>query len=385
MRHDAHMLLLLMTACGTPLAPSDTAPPTDCKAVADAGNYDTFYAPAAVREIRITMQEAAVATLKSDLRSYALGDVEIDGATYPDVGIRLKGSSSFQDFSGKPAFKIKLNEYCSGQKHADLKRLTLNNMTFDASQSQEVVNYQIWADAGLMAPKANYARVYFNDEFFGLYANVESMDGQWLKHRYDDATGDLWEAGDSADFDDDHLGGWSITKGDGDATALANVAAALQQDGSVYDNVGQFVNMDQFLSYWAWKSIVGDDDGYPWNLNDVFLYGNPANGGRFEMSPWGFDEGWKDYVNWDNASGALSDACKADKDCAARLKETLRSGLDAFDQIDVLGYARAAWSVSESYLADDARRPFTTKEVETARSEYETAIVGRSAVVRGRL
>ncbi len=379
------MLLLLLAACGSELAPSDTDPPLNCAAVADAGNYTTFFAPAAVREIRMTMSESALNGLKSDLRTYALGDVEIDGTLYPDVGIRLKGNSSFDDFSGKPAFKIKLSEYCPGQKHADLKRLTLNNMTTDASQSQELVNYQVWMAAGLMASQANYARVYFNEEFFGLYTNVESMDKQWLKHRYDDATGDLWEAGDSADFDAEHINGWSLTTGDGDTDVIANVAAALQQDGSVYDNVGAFVNMDQFLAYWAWKSIVGDDDGYPWNLNDVFLYGNPSNANRLEFSPWGFDEGWKDYVRWDNASSALSDACKADAGCATRLKETLATALDAFDRIDVLAFARAAWGVSDAYLPDDGRRPFTPAEVEAARVALEASILGRSEVVRGRL
>ena len=38
------------------------------------------------------------------------------------------------------------------------------------------------------------------DEYYGLYANVEAMDSKWVKHNYEEDGGDLWQGLDSADF-----------------------------------------------------------------------------------------------------------------------------------------------------------------------------------------
>lgn len=376
-------------ACGTPLAPAGEddsgGPGADCTPAADGGDDASFFDPTTVREVRITLSDEGRAALELEPRTYVVGDVEIDGSAYPSVGVRLKGNSSFNLFDGKPAFKIKLNEYCSGQLHAGLRRLTLNNMNGDATQSQEVVNYQIFGAAGLDAPRANYARVYLNEEFQGLYVNVESVDLVWLGRTFEMPEGDLWEAADSADFDAEHLAGWESREGAGDRAALQAVADDLLADGGVYDNLSRHVNMEQFLAYWSWKTIVGDDDGYPWNLNDLYIYGNPADGGRFTFHPWGFDEGWKDPVRWEQAPGALAAACAADEDCGDRLVTTLIEALDAFEAWDAMGAAEAAWALSEASVMEDARRPFTVGEVEDARVVLGAAIAGRAAVVRGRL
>lgn len=375
------LTLLLVVACGHPVPGDGSVPPTPeelgCQ-TAQLGDHDAFFDVSGIGEIRITLSGSSLAALNDDPRVYTTGEVEIDGTTLLSVGVRLKGNSSFQELDGKAAFKLKLNEYCAGQKYAGLKGVTLNNMSTDPTQSQEMINYQLWEAAGLNAPHATYAQVYLNDELYGLYASVESMDSEWIGARYADATGDLWEAGEDAEFDDAHLVGWELKEGTGDGTALAAVAAALLEDGAVYDNLDAVLSMDQYLSYWAWKVIVGDDDGYPWNPNDVFLYGDPAIGGRFEFSPWGFDEGWKDHVAWDNATGTLSVACLADADCSKRFRARLVEAVATFESIDTVAFAEAAWALSEPVLAADTRRGLTVDEVEAAREELRDVIVGRA-------
>lgn len=375
-------LILLLTACGhelsRPADPTDTSTCTTDK-LGDGGD---LFDVATLHEVRITLSEASLTAINRDPRTYALGAVEVDGDALETVGVRLKGSTSFQELDGKPSFKLKFNEYCEGQKLAGLKRLTLNNMVSDPTQSQEMLNYQLWAAAGLKAPRASYAEVWLNGELYGLYSNVESMDDEWVQRRYADDSGDLWEAGSGAEFSAEGLDAWDLKEGDGDRDALQAVADALDAPGAVFANLDGVVGMDQFLTYWAWKVVVGDPDGYPWHPNDIFLYADPAQGGRFEFSPWGFDEAWQDYVDWQDADGRLATACLADQDCADRFHARVVTAVDTFETLDAVGWLEAAWALSAPVLPDDARRPYTVAEVEAAREALRATVEGRAAQVR---
>jgi len=377
--------LLLLVACGHELAPAVVAPDTTGCTADKLGDGGELFDVGALHEVRITLSDASLAAIEGDPRTYALGAVEVDGNALETVGVRLKGSTSFQELDGKPSFKVKFNEYCAGQKLAGLKRLTLNNMVSDPTQSQEMLNYPLWAAAGLKAPRASYAQVWLNGELYGLYTNVESMDDEWISRRYDDDSGDLWEAGDGAECDADGLEFWDLKEGEGDRAALQAVADALDAPGAVYDNLDAVVGMDQFLTYWAWKVVVGDPDGYPWHPNDIFLYADPAQGGRFEFSPWGFDEAWQDYVDWQDADGRLATACLADAACSARFHARVVTAVDTFETLDAVGWLEAAWALSAPVLADDARRPYTVAEVEAAREALRTTVEGRAARVRDHL
>lgn len=379
------MLLLLLTACGQPVDTGDTASDLPDPAICGEpveGDLDAWFDPGVLHEVRIELDAESRDALADDPRTYVQGNVEVDGILLRAAGVRLKGNSSFEDLDGKAAFKIKADEFCPGRTVFGLERLTLNNMVSDPSQSQELINYPLWAAAGLPAARASYAQVWLDGEAYGLYANVESMDDEWLTARFDDASGDLWEAGDGAEFDDAGLGLWEIKEGDGDTQALAAVAAALDTDGDLLTALDTAVDLDQVLAYWAWKVVVGDPDGYPWNPNDLFLYGDPDRDGRFVFAPWGFDEGWQDYVAWDNADGRLATVCLADAGCRARFRAEVLAAVTAFEAMDPLEWAEPAWALTEAVLEDDPRRPYTTAEVLAARAALREAMAGRAAVVR---
>lgn len=151
------MFLALLSACGHDVEPVvDVESECTTDKLGDGGD---FFDPSVLHEVRITVPDAGLSDLRDNPREYTVADVKVDGTPLHHVGVRLKGSSSFQEFDGKPAFKLKLNEYCPGQKYAGLKRITLNNMVSDPTESQEVINYQVWAAAGLKAPRASYAQV----------------------------------------------------------------------------------------------------------------------------------------------------------------------------------------------------------------------------------
>ncbi|MFT4753471.1 MAG: spore coat protein CotH [Salibacteraceae bacterium] len=117
--------------------------------------------------------------------------------TYLNVGIRLKGNSTYNHPNDKKAFKIDFNEYVSGQKHDGLKKLNFSNNFKDPSMMREKVFFDVCADAGVQVPRSNFANVYFNGTLWGLYTVVEQIDDQFLDWSILDDDGNLFKAGDN--------------------------------------------------------------------------------------------------------------------------------------------------------------------------------------------
>lgn len=352
------------------LPDTDTQEPEDTSVdpvdPAEEAKYQDFYDPTIMQEIRIELTQEAMRDLNRDGRTYVEGNVVVNGERFDSVGIRLKGSSTYQDLTGKAAFKIKLNEYVPGTRYATLERITLNNMLSDVSQSKEVIIYDALYQAGQIASRASFAQVYLNDELFGLYTNLESTDDHWLERRYEDATGNLWDTGsENADWNRLGLGTesdgtytyWDVQSGDGDHALFEALKAQLANPtGDWFADMDPYINTDQYLEFWAWCTVVGNDDGYPFHLNDVIVYENPANGGRLEFFPWGTDESYNTAVYWGYVSGLLSTYCIEDAACVAVLQEKMREALATYETLDIEGMTSAAFALSEQAIQDDPQR-----------------------------
>ena len=98
------------------------------------------------------------------------------GSYDDEVGLRLKGTTSFRTLDGKAAFKVKFREFVAAERFLNLKTLTLNNMVQDASMIHEVLAYEVFRAAGVPAPRTGYAYVRINDADYGVYLNVETLD-----------------------------------------------------------------------------------------------------------------------------------------------------------------------------------------------------------------
>ncbi|HNC96603.1 MAG TPA: CotH kinase family protein [Myxococcota bacterium] len=367
------------------IGPVDSTPDVEVWEDPDPpATYAAFFDPNVVQEIRIELSADAIRTLNRRPDDYVEGNATVNGISFPKVGVRLKGSSTFQDLNGKAAFKIKLNEYISGQKYGDLERITLNNMISDGTQAKEVIIYQLWEMAGMTGPKCSFAQVYVNDELYGLYANVESMDDHWVERRYSDNTGDLWGTGDdSADFTrnglsvgrDGLFSYWILKSGVGDQAPFNGILTALQNpSGDWFADMDPYIDTDQFLDFWAWCVIVGNQDGYPFNLNDVILYGDPADGGRFDFSPWGVDESYDSSVVYSYVSGVLATSCLQDTLCTGALISKVRAGIEIYSSLPVEEITAAAYSTSEEAMRNDPRRSWyiSTQDVGSYRNQLRS-------------
>lgn len=336
------------------------------EAAEEEARYEAFFDRAVVQRIDLTLDDLAIASLDQDPATYVLGGLTIGDVSLAGVGVRLKGADAVDGLSGKPSFKVKVNEFAQGQRYGTLERLTLNNMADDPTQSKEVLGYALWEAAGLVVPRANYAEVYVNGELYGLYANVETVDEHFLDRRWTEDAGDLWEADDSADFTSEGLDNFQLVAGEGDDDRLGLTYVAVW-GADFWSATSAYVDMTQFLDFWAWSIVSGNNDGYPYQTDDYFLYGDPADD-LYDYTPWGFDELWDPDFDPLVVSGALAVNCFQDTTCSDALDVAVDTALVTYAGLDFVTEAEAIHAVSASAVSADPRRTGTAGEVTVART-----------------
>ncbi len=217
------------------------------------------------------------------------GTITVDGVTVENVGIRKKGFwGSIQ--TAKPSLKVKFDEFVGGQRLFGLDRMTFNNAKQDPSLIEQCTGYPLFRDAGLPAPRCNFAHVVVNGEDLGIYAHVESIKDPFLIANFGSATGNLYE-GSAADFRKNYLSVIEAKNGGdlNDARLLQFVLSIEDLDARLAA-VKQRVDYDKFLTFWAMEGLLGHWDGYTGNSNNWWVYANPQNDGRFEFMPWSLDD-----------------------------------------------------------------------------------------------
>jgi len=163
---------------------------------------EDFYALDKIQEIYITFPEENWEFILDSLKQAGdddrlIGTVTINGETYEQAGIRYKGNSSYHNvrnagFSKLP-FNIKLDEVIDDQGvPGGYETLKLSNGFRDPSFLREVLSYEI-AGKYMPSPKANFAKLYVNDEYIGLYTSVESIDKRFLREYFDEDEGTFFK------------------------------------------------------------------------------------------------------------------------------------------------------------------------------------------------
>ncbi len=308
------LLPVLVAGCTLPLEEADSPVPTQ-SAPADPVAQDTTnpyfvldhvldiaieIAPAdwdALRHQTRTWEElgeeietGCLAQPFADIYSWFSAQVTVDGETHADVGVRKKGFLGSLN-TDKPSLKLRFDKYVEGQSlGGTMERMTLNNSIQDDSLINTCLAYQIFADAGLPAPRCNFATVSVNDQHLGLYVHVEEIKPPFLERHFANAQGNLYE-GTVSDF----RPGWRGTlekktnEDTNDWSDIDAVVAALQDPTPAgLAALDAIVDRDRFLSFWATEVLVGHWDGYVSNRNNFHLYREPD--APFVFIPWGVDQ-----------------------------------------------------------------------------------------------
>ena len=142
-------------------------------------------------------------------------DVDIDGVTYKDVGVKTKGNTSLTQVanSGSDRFSLKLNfdKYVDGQDCYGLDSLVLNNLYSDSTYLKEYLSYALMDYMDVPSSECTFADIYVNGEHYGLFLAVEDVEESFLERNYGaDYTGEAYKP-ESMDME-----GNGGNRGDGD-------------------------------------------------------------------------------------------------------------------------------------------------------------------------
>ncbi|HMX82473.1 MAG TPA: CotH kinase family protein, partial [Saprospiraceae bacterium] len=153
--------------------------------VASAQSSETdIFDPNHISEIRLTIKQQNYADILDSLKVYGagmiVGDVNINGTKIKDVGIRYRGNSSYGFGNKRNPWQIKLDYINKSQKYQGVSSIKLSSALRDPSMVREVLGFEI-ARKYMVAPRANYTKLYVNDKYIGLYVNVESIDKNFIE------------------------------------------------------------------------------------------------------------------------------------------------------------------------------------------------------------
>jgi hypothetical protein len=218
------------------------------------------------------------------------------------IGMRLRGNTS--RFAAKKSFKVSFNTFVPGRKFHGIEKLNLNGEHNDPSVIRAKLCWDLFARAGVPAPRANHMRVFINGTYYGLYINVEHVDENFVLSRFGNNGGNLYKCLWPADLtyrgSDPNLykfesGGrrtyeLKINEEIDDYTDLANLIATvnLAPDSSFAVALQRRFNVNGFLRALAVDVATGSWDDYWFLKNNYYLYDNTATG-KFDFIPYDYD------------------------------------------------------------------------------------------------
>jgi hypothetical protein len=269
-----------------------------------------FYTNSYVREVKIYFKESNWDYILDSLyiedeQNRMLGDVEVDGVLYTDVGIRYKGFSSASINRVKNPFNIKLNYVNNDQNHEGFNKLKLSNVIHDPSFVREVLAYEI-ARKYMPASKANFANVYVNDTLIGLYTNVESVESDFLKTHFGsnnqsffkgnpealDLNGENANLSNTPGSDPEEYVPFYVQKSD-NSNDWENLEAFINILNTDEENIDNVLNIDRALWMHAFNYSVINFDSYIGYAQNYYLY--QSENGQFNPILWDLNQSFASF------------------------------------------------------------------------------------------
>jgi hypothetical protein len=210
-----------------------------------------FYDIATINTIEITFAESNWDALLDQYvaageEERLLGTVFINGEQFDSCGVRYKGNSTYNSSRIKNPLNIALDEIISGQEIEGYSTIKLANCFKDPSFIREVMSWEI-ARNYMPASQANYAKVYINGTYLGLYSNVQSVDKELL--------GTYYENNDSSFF-----------KGELTNDSPQNLVAVWDYLGS--DSI-DYYNFYEMRSDYSWNDLINFLDIFNNNPDEI--------------------------------------------------------------------------------------------------------------------
>ncbi|HKP64782.1 MAG TPA: CotH kinase family protein [Polyangiales bacterium] len=205
--------------------------------------------------------------------SARIADLEI-----AQLGLRKKGFLGSLS-ARRPSLRIDVDEYVKGQLLFGSKVVVLNNSLQDASYTHTCLAYQVFAAAGVPAPRCAFAHVRVNGADLGSYVHVEAVKKPFLARAFGDDSGFLYEGNGMTDFRPELLANFEKKTREDEplAAPIGELTQLLAQpdDAQLLARLDALVDTDAFLRFWATEALVGHWDGYSGDLNNFYVYVHP--------------------------------------------------------------------------------------------------------------
>jgi len=291
----------------------NAAPGGETSDLGGVGTLDSATVHSIAVELDDAEYEAMLETYSSTgQKEWIEATVTIDGTTYEQVGIRLKGNSSLRGIAGGGGgamsdgsssqdpetmpWLIDLDHFIDGQSHDGLSELVVRS-NGTATSLNEAVALELLQLAGLASQDAVAAAFSVNgtDEILRLV--IDNPDDEWMAEELD-ASGALYKA--------DSGGDWSYRGEDPDAyeevfdqeagddnadlTPLINLLQFINEsdDATFAAELPERLDVDAFATYLAMQDLLANTDDIDGPGNNAYLYYDNDTG-QFTVVPWDYN------------------------------------------------------------------------------------------------
>lgn len=247
--------------------------------------------------------------------AYAKADVECDGIALKNVGLRLRGNSSYNYGANgnKRPLKIDFNRFVPNQKLHGLAAIYLNSNAYDPSLLRETLAYEMFRELGVPAPRTTFALVYatidgqLQREYLGLYTLIEEIDSKaFLKHHFDSSKGLLlkpWSIRGLPYFGEEWSAYQSRYNPESDITPdtarrtidfikLINYA----DDDTFRRQIDAYLDVDSFLRLLAGHVAIANLDNFLFTGHNFYMYLSPQDH-RFHLMPWDLNLAFANFTS----------------------------------------------------------------------------------------
>ena len=319
-----NLILVMNAACFADSMPDNMKVSEDGRQLILQAEVDKgFYDDEIIRTIYIDFEESnwnQILTSNYDSKTDLPATITFEDETYSGVGIRYRGQTSYQKVqdSDKKSFNVSIDYTDENQKIMGYKTLNLNNCYEDPSFMREAL-WEHLAGYNIPTPKVNFVRLVINGENWGIYSNVQQLNGDFFEQWFVSNDGARWRAeapdtvektgggpdgggpgggpGDQGNkfgagtsslnyLGDDYLAYTSCytLKTDDEEEPWVKLMEACRalntiESDNLYDSLKYFLDVDRSLWHIAHEIIFADEDGYVSKGGmDYYVYYEPETG-----------------------------------------------------------------------------------------------------------
>ena len=290
-------LAFFLTSCGVSGSTSDAdlggaADNTELAVgVDDTDATATLWDSTQLHTIEVDVDPDAYAAMiqtytDSGEKDWVMATITIDGVTYTDAGMRLKGNSTLRDLNAETAespqdlpWLISLDKFVDDQNHEGTFDIVIRSNSTETSMN-EAVALELLGAAGLATEEAISTTLAFNNGSASLRLAIEHPDAVWEEKNFSEDGGLLYKADSEGDYSyrgDDEAAYDDVFNqkvGDDDLEPLTEFLDFINNsdDDTFAAELSERLDVASFATYLAYQDLIGNFDDIDGPGNNSYLH-----------------------------------------------------------------------------------------------------------------